>query len=54
MVNLELTTAGESHGPGIVAMITGLPAGLPVDRDRLRRDLGRRQAGYGRSPRQQR
>ena len=52
-VELELTTAGESHGPGIVAMITGLPAGLAVDRDRLRRDLARRQAGYGRSPRQQ-
>ncbi len=51
-VDLELTTAGESHGPGIVAVVTGLPAGLVVDRDRLRRDLARRQAGYGRSPRQ--
>ncbi len=51
-MELELTTAGESHGPGIVALVRGLPAGLAVDRERLRRDLGRRQAGYGRSPRQ--
>ncbi len=49
---LSYTTSGQSHGPGIVAMITGLPAGLEVDRERLRRDLARRQAGYGRSPRQ--
>ncbi len=46
-------TAGESHGPGITAVVAGLPAGLEVDRERMRRDLARRQAGYGRSPRQQ-
>ena len=51
-MDLTLTTAGESHGPGITAMITGLPAGLRVDRALLREDLARRQAGYGRSPRQ--
>ena len=52
-MDLSLVTAGESHGPGITAVVTGLPAGLAVDRDRLRTDLARRQAGYGRSPRQQ-
>ena len=51
-MDLTLTTAGESHGPGIVALLTGLPAGLEIDRARLRADLARRQAGYGRSPRQ--
>ncbi|MDQ3669319.1 MAG: chorismate synthase, partial [Actinomycetota bacterium] len=50
---LTLTTAGESHGPALVAIVTGLPAGLALDRDAIDRDLGRRQQGYGRSPRQQ-
>jgi len=49
---LSFVTSGQSHGPGIVAIISGLPAGLEPDRERLRRDLARRQAGYGRSPRQ--
>ena len=52
-MDLTLVTAGESHGPGITAVVTGLPAGLEVDREAIRRDLARRQAGYGRSPRQQ-
>jgi chorismate synthase len=52
-VELSLVVAGESHGPGITAIVSGLPAGLPVDREAVRRDLARRQAGYGRSPRQQ-
>jgi chorismate synthase len=51
-VTLELTTAGESHGPALVAIVTGLPAGLTLDRDAIDHDLGRRQEGYGRSPRQ--
>ena len=51
-MDLQLVTSGQSHGPGIVAIVSGLPAGLEVDRDRLQRDLARRQAGYGRSPRQ--
>jgi len=51
-VTLQLTTAGESHGPALVAIIVGLPAGLIVDREAIDADLGRRQAGYGRSPRQ--
>ncbi|MGI9188103.1 MAG: chorismate synthase [Gaiellales bacterium] len=49
---LSFTTSGQSHGPGIVAILSGLPAGLLPDRERLQRDLARRQAGYGRSPRQ--
>ncbi len=52
-MDLDLVTSGQSHGPGIVAIVRGLPAGLSIDRDRMQRDLARRQAGYGRSPRQQ-
>jgi chorismate synthase len=51
-MTLRLTTAGESHGPGLVAIVEGLPAGLVVDRERVDADLARRQEGYGRSPRQ--
>src|SRR5829696_5326166 len=50
---LELTTAGESHGPALVAIVSGLPAGLDLDRAAIDEDLRRRQQGYGRSPRQQ-
>src|SRR2546427_1781660 len=50
---LGLTTAGESHGPALVAIVTGLPAGLVLDREAIEADLRRRQQGYGRSPRQQ-
>ena len=50
---LSLTTAGESHGPALVAILSGLPAGLVLDRDAINADLRRRQEGYGRSPRQQ-
>ena len=49
---LELVTAGESHGPALVAIVTGLPAGLVLDRSAIESDLGRRREGYGRSPRQ--
>lgn len=48
---LRFLTAGESHGPGLVATIEGLPAGLEVDRDDLAAELARRRLGYGRSPR---
>jgi chorismate synthase len=51
-MSLELTTAGESHGPALVAILSGLPAGLVLDRDAIDADLRRRQEGYGRSPRQ--
>jgi chorismate synthase len=50
---LTLTTAGESHGPALVAILSGLPAGLVLDRGAIDADLRRRQQGYGRSPRQQ-
>src|SRR6187200_600554 len=49
---LGLTTAGESHGPALTAIVTGLPAGLRLEKDAIDADLRRRQQGYGRSPRQ--
>jgi chorismate synthase len=52
-MTLSLTTAGESHGPALVAIVTGLPAGLVLDQTAIDDDLRRRQQGYGRSPRQQ-
>src|SRR6478736_5142048 len=52
-MSLRLSSAGESHGPGLVAIVTGLPAGLELERAAIDADLARRQAGYGRSPRQQ-
>ena len=52
-MTLDLVTAGESHGPALVAVVSGLPAGLTLDRDAIDADLRRRQEGYGRSPRQQ-
>ncbi|MBV9195919.1 MAG: chorismate synthase [Solirubrobacterales bacterium] len=48
---LALTTAGESHGPGLTCIVEGLPAGLELDRDALDRDLARRQLGHGRGGR---
>jgi chorismate synthase len=51
-MTLDLVTAGESHGPALVAILSGLPAGLALDRDAIDADLRRRQQGYGRSPRQ--
>ena len=52
-MSLTLVTAGESHGPALVAILGGLPAGLVLDRGAIDADLARRQQGYGRSPRQQ-
>jgi chorismate synthase len=52
-VTLELATAGESHGPALVAIVAGLPAGLLLEKAAIDADLRRRQQGYGRSPRQQ-
>jgi chorismate synthase len=48
---LRMTTAGESHGPGLTCILEGLPAGLELDRDALNRDLARRQLGHGRGGR---
>ena len=48
---LRFLTAGESHGKGLVVIVDGLPAGLPLDLDRLNALLHRRQGGYGRGRR---
>ena len=52
MPTLSYQTAGESHGPGMFAIINGLPAGLPLDFDFINAELRRRQGGYGRGGRQ--
>jgi chorismate synthase len=49
--NFRFTTAGESHGPGLVAIVEGMPAGLELDREALDRDMARRQLGHGRGGR---
>ncbi len=51
MAALRLTTAGESHGPGLTCIVEGLPAGLVLDHGALNRDLARRQLGHGRGGR---
>jgi chorismate synthase len=48
---LRYLTAGESHGPGLVAILEGLPAGLPVSSKQISDELTRRRHGYGRGPR---
>jgi chorismate synthase len=50
-MTLRLTTAGESHGPALTAILEGFPAGLAVDRRRLTAEMMRRQHGYGRGGR---
>ncbi len=52
-MTLRFTTAGESHGRALLAILEGLPAGLPVSADRVDAELGRRMAGYGRGARMQ-
>jgi chorismate synthase len=49
---LRFYTAGESHGQALLAFLSGLPAGLPVDLETIQRELHRRQLGYGRGGRQ--
>lgn len=48
---LRFSTAGESHGESLVAMVSGMPAGVPVDLEFINRELWRRQKGYGRGGR---
>src|ERR1700747_2950481 len=48
---LRFQTAGESHGEALVATLTGVPAGLPIDQAFIDRELWRRQQGYGRGGR---
>jgi chorismate synthase len=49
---LRYLTAGESHGPALVAIVEGIPSGLAVDLEVINRELARRQGGYGRGKRQ--
>ncbi len=51
MPRLTLLTGGESHGPGLTAILTGMPAGLNVDLEFLAREMARRQHGFGRGRR---
>jgi chorismate synthase len=48
---LRFSTAGESHGESLIALVSGLPAGVPVDQEFLDHELWRRQRGYGRGGR---
>jgi chorismate synthase len=48
---IRFSTAGESHGEALIALVSGLPAGVPVDLDFVNRELWRRQQGYGRGGR---
>ena len=50
---LRFVTAGESHGPALVATLEGIPAGLPLRAEEIDRELARRQQGYGRGRRMQ-
>src|SRR5919202_3320003 len=50
-MGLRFTTAGESHGPGLTAVVEGLPAGLELRPEDIDRDLARRQLGHGRGGR---
>nr|MBA2530083.1 chorismate synthase [Euzebyales bacterium] len=50
-MTLRYLTAGESHGPALVGILEGLPAGVPYAAAGLERDLARRRLGHGRSPR---
>lgn len=52
MPTLDYQTAGESHGPGMITIVTGMPAGVPIDVDAINVELSRRQGGYGRGGRQ--
>src|SRR5918992_5771020 len=50
---LRFTTAGESHGPALVAVLEGIPAGLALGTEYVNHQLARRQQGYGRGRRMQ-
>ena len=50
-MRFRFTTAGESHGPGLVAIVEGVPAGLLLEREALDREMARRQLGHGRGGR---
>ena len=50
-MNFKFTTAGESHGKALVAIVEGLPAGMEIDSEKINHELWRRQQGYGRGGR---
>jgi chorismate synthase len=50
-MTLRYLTAGESHGPALVGILEGLPAGVPRHHGRIEAELARRRLGHGRSPR---
>src|SRR5918999_1310295 len=50
-MSFRFVTAGESHGPGLTAIVEGLPAGLELSPETIDRDLARRQLGHGRGGR---
>lgn len=50
---MQYVTGGESHGPALTAIVTGVPAGLSISEKQINADLARRQSGYGRGARQQ-
>jgi chorismate synthase len=52
MPTLDYHTAGESHGPALITLIQGMPAGVELDLDLINTELARRQGGYGRGGRQ--
>jgi len=52
MAGLDYSTAGESHGPGLLVLVRGIPAGLRIDEAFINGELARRQGGYGRGGRQ--
>lgn len=51
MARFAFVTAGESHGPSLTVIVTGMPAGVTIDRRRVNREMARRQLGYGRGGR---
>jgi chorismate synthase len=51
MKMIRFSTAGESHGEALIALVSGLPAGVPIDLEFINRELWRRQQGYGRGGR---
>ena len=53
MSHIRFTTAGESHGAALVAVLEGMPAGLPLLAEHVDAELARRQQGYGRGRRMQ-
>jgi chorismate synthase len=50
-MTLRFLTSGESHGPALVAVLEGMPAGLPISEEMIRSELQRRQQGFGSGPR---